>query len=151
MTDPTTHELERSLARAIALAGDLACESDLAADRDPRDLARFRYRTNSLLQDLQKIHCCFLDIALELGTDLATPEPAAGPTNEDPVMSVAEEAIAAVMAQREEILTAFVAKYGVGPGALEQVEQHMPDGSSRWFVRLRSTVAIAAELEESND
>jgi hypothetical protein len=38
--------------------------------------------------------------------------------------------------QREEILTAFVAKYGCGPDECEQVVQRSPDGEKYW-VRLR--------------
>lgn len=38
--------------------------------------------------------------------------------------------------QREEILTAFIAKYGCGPDECEQVVQLSPDGEKYW-VRLR--------------
>lgn len=39
--------------------------------------------------------------------------------------------------QKEEILTAFLAKYGYEPDEVMQVEQHNPDGSITWFVRKR--------------
>lgn len=42
-----------------------------------------------------------------------------------------------VMAQREEILTAFIAKYGFEPDEIEQCEQRMDDGTTRYFVRKR--------------
>jgi len=38
------------------------------------------------------------------------------------------------MAQREEILEAFVAKYGFDPDECEQVEQIYEDGLRRWVV-----------------
>jgi predicted transcriptional regulator len=40
-----------------------------------------------------------------------------------------------VMDQREEILGAFVAKYGFEPERAVQIEQRMRDGTTRWFVR----------------
>lgn len=39
-----------------------------------------------------------------------------------------------VMGQREEILEAFVAKYGFNPDEAEQVETRGPDGFSKWSV-----------------
>ena len=54
----------------------------------------------------------------------------------NPINQAADEACARIMAQREEILEAFIAKYGVEPHEIEQVEQRMEDGSFRWFVRL---------------
>lgn len=39
-----------------------------------------------------------------------------------------------IMDQREEILFAFVAKYGVGPEELIQIEQRMNDGSTKWHL-----------------
>jgi hypothetical protein len=41
-----------------------------------------------------------------------------------------------IYAQREEILTAFIAKYGCGPDECEQVVQHTSDGEKYW-VRIK--------------
>lgn len=60
----------------------------------------------------------------------------------DPVVTSADAAIASILAQHEEILAAFVAKYGADPDHVEQVEQRMPDGSIRWFVRLKTTAGL---------
>lgn len=46
--------------------------------------------------------------------------------------------LAEIHAQREEILSAFIAKYGVEPDRVVQVEQRMEDGTTRWFVHRRS-------------
>lgn len=59
---------------------------------------------------------------------------------------ITERAFAAyreLMAQREEILRAFIAKYGFEPDRLIQVEQRMNDGSRRWFVVRRSDEQMA--------
>ena len=63
----------------------------------------------------------------------------------DPIVQAADKAIARVMAQRKEILEAFVAKYGADPEQVEQVEQHMGDGSIRWSVRLKSQSQPSSE------
>ena len=55
------------------------------------------------------------------------------------------KAINEVMSQREEILRAFVAKYGYEPERAVQVEQRMPDGTTRWFVRRRNDEEMANE------
>jgi len=48
------------------------------------------------------------------------------------------EKVRAVTAQREEILTAFVAKYGFEPDECEQVWERDPwDGTERYYVRKR--------------
>jgi uncharacterized protein with von Willebrand factor type A (vWA) domain len=56
----------------------------------------------------------------------------------DAIKQAADKAIARVMDQREEILEAFVAKYGADPDQVEQVEQQMKDGSTCWFVRIKN-------------
>jgi len=63
----------------------------------------------------------------------------------DPIVQAADKAIASVMAQREEILEAFVAKYGADPEQVEQVEQRMGDGSIRWSVRLKGQSQPSSE------
>jgi hypothetical protein len=70
---------------------------------------------------------------------LTSPLAAAKPA---PPPAPADAAIASVLAQREEILAAFVAKYGAEPDHVEQVEQHMPDGSINWFPRLKTTAGL---------
>ena len=57
----------------------------------------------------------------------------------DPIIQAADKVIACVMAQREEILEAFIAQYGAEPHQVEQVEQRMEDGSVRWFIRVSDT------------
>jgi hypothetical protein len=49
-------------------------------------------------------------------------------------------AVTSVMGQREEILRAFIAKYGFQPDEAEQVEQDTPTGR-RWYVRRRGACA----------
>ena len=46
-----------------------------------------------------------------------------------------EAAIHHVYAQREEILEAFMAKYGFEPDRIIQCQQTMPDGSIQWYVK----------------
>ena len=46
-----------------------------------------------------------------------------------------EAAIHHVYAQREEILEAFIAKYGFEPERTIQCLQIMPDGTIQWFVK----------------
>lgn len=48
-----------------------------------------------------------------------------------------EEMIAAIYAQREEILTAFIAKHGFQPEEAEQVEERRDDGTTVWYIRKR--------------
>lgn len=45
--------------------------------------------------------------------------------------------LARIMEQREEILCAFVAKYGCQPDEAEQVQGTLPDGAPCWSVRKR--------------
>ena len=49
-----------------------------------------------------------------------------------------------VMSQREEVLRAFVAKHGFEPDRAIQIEQRMPDGTTRWFMRRRTDEEMAA-------
>ena len=53
------------------------------------------------------------------------------------------ELVGKIYSQREEILTAFVAKYGLQPEEAMQVEQRAEDGTSSWCV-----VRITAEERE---
>jgi hypothetical protein len=58
-------------------------------------------------------------------------------------MLVREE-LKAIMEQREEVFRAYIAKYGFEPDRTMQVEQRMPDGTSRWFLRRRTDEEMAA-------
>lgn len=49
-----------------------------------------------------------------------------------------EESMDKVLAHREEILRAFVAKYGCGPDQVTMVEKDMIDGSRQWWVAFKS-------------
>jgi hypothetical protein len=49
-----------------------------------------------------------------------------------------------VMGQREEVLMAFIAKHGFEPDRAIQIEQRMPDGTTRWFVRRMSDEEMVA-------
>lgn len=54
------------------------------------------------------------------------------------VYSQCHEAWLAVLAQRESILKAFIAEYGLMPHEVEQVEvRDWNRGESRWYVRRR--------------
>jgi hypothetical protein len=65
---------------------------------------------------------------------------------------------AQIYGQREEILRAFIAKYGCGPDELEQVEERGEDGTTKWHVRLRQLTAeedrkageLLAEIERKS-
>ena len=52
------------------------------------------------------------------------------------------EKVMEVYAQREEVLTAFVAKYGFEPDRLVQIQQTFPNGRIEWSVRRRSDEEI---------
>jgi hypothetical protein len=52
----------------------------------------------------------------------------------DPTGAFARQAISACLAQREEILAAFVAKYGFQPDEAVQIEQRQADGSVTWRI-----------------
>jgi hypothetical protein len=51
------------------------------------------------------------------------------------------KAVARIQEQRDEIITAFIAKYQVGPDEIEQVEQRTPTGSV-WYVRRRAVGSL---------
>jgi hypothetical protein len=42
-----------------------------------------------------------------------------------------------ILEQREEILTAFIAKYGCQPDEAEQITQHDKDGNIIYYVRMK--------------
>jgi hypothetical protein len=52
---------------------------------------------------------------------------------------IAKRAIESCLAQREEVLSAFIAKHGFHPEDAVQVEQRQPDGTSTWMIKRRST------------
>lgn len=47
----------------------------------------------------------------------------------------AKRAVAALMAQREEVIKAYIAKFGFQPEGTIQVEEIAPDGTHRWYLR----------------
>ena len=51
------------------------------------------------------------------------------------LQAIAEKKRWHVYGQREEIIEAFIAKYGFGPDEVEQVEERCKDGSTKWYVR----------------
>lgn len=65
----------------------------------------------------------------------------------NPCRIAAQTYISALMASREEILQAFVAKHGFQPEEAEQVEEVTPNGR-RWYVRKRKPRA-GAEIREA--
>jgi hypothetical protein len=70
---------------------------------------------------------------------LATPPP-------EPVaeryQAIARHTIESCLAQREEVLAAFIAKHGFHPEDIIQVEQRQPDGTSTWRIERRAVLAI---------
>lgn len=52
--------------------------------------------------------------------------------------SLAHRKIEELLAQREEVLRAFIAKHGFEPDRAIQIEQRMPDGTTHWFIRRRT-------------
>ena len=52
--------------------------------------------------------------------------------------SLAMSRLRIITAQREEILEAFIAKYGYEPDRIVQVIQDCKDGTVKFFVRLRT-------------
>ena len=50
----------------------------------------------------------------------------------------AVKAIRKIMAQREEILEAFVAKFGFQPEEAVQIEFQTPNGNRAWMIRKRT-------------
>lgn len=56
---------------------------------------------------------------------------------------IGEKAVAEVMLQREEILRAFVAKYGFEPDRIVQMSQRMTDGTTCWWVYRRTDEEMA--------
>ena len=61
---------------------------------------------------------------------LAQPEP-------EWYQAIAKRAIESCLAQRDEVLAAFIAKYGFQPEDVIQVEQRQPDGTSTWRIERR--------------
>ena len=58
--------------------------------------------------------------------------------NKDTIEPLVRQKIEEVMGQRDEVLRAFIAKYGFEPDRAIQIAQRMPDGTTRWFVRRRT-------------
>lgn len=56
---------------------------------------------------------------------------------------IAQERLRKVMAQREEVLEAFIAKHGFEPDRFVQIEQRTASGLSEWSVRRRTDEEMA--------
>lgn len=54
-----------------------------------------------------------------------------------------------IHAQREEILTAFIAKYGFGPERIVQVIKNNDDGTQEYWVRHKTEEEMIAAAYES--
>lgn len=52
-----------------------------------------------------------------------------------PLTRCIDDYIRNIIAQREEVLSAFVAKYGWEPERTVQVTRTMPTGETHWYVR----------------
>lgn len=59
------------------------------------------------------------------------------------VSKSAYDKIHEIHAQREEVLAAFIAKYGCEPDRFVQIECRMPDGTTEWSVRYRTDEEMA--------
>ena len=68
--------------------------------------------------------------------------------------AIAKRAIESCLAQRDEVLAAFIAKYGFQPEDAILVEQRQPDGTSTWRTERRpgpEPVGEALTVQECND
>jgi len=65
-------------------------------------------------------------------------------TKSDTLDGIVRQTVDSVIAQREEVLRAFIAKHGFEPDRAIQIEQRMRDGTTRWFVRRRTDEEMAA-------
>lgn len=61
------------------------------------------------------------------------------------IVKLTQDRIRHIYGQREEILTAFIAKYGYEPDRLVQCEERTSNGMTRWYVR-RFTDEEMAEM-----
>jgi hypothetical protein len=59
------------------------------------------------------------------------------PDRNDPSLEIAKHAIESCLAQREEIMLAFVAKHGFQAEDAIQIERRQPDGTSHWMIERR--------------
>jgi len=55
-----------------------------------------------------------------------------------------------IYSQREEVLTAFIAKYGFEPDRFVQVEQEMPNGTREWWVKRMTDEEMKARSLDSS-
>jgi hypothetical protein len=64
--------------------------------------------------------------------------------------AIAKRAIESCLAQRDEVLAAFIAKYGFQPEDVIQVEQRQPDGTSTWRIERRPGPKPPEELRDED-
>jgi hypothetical protein len=96
--------------------------------------------------------------ALKRLSDLEKGRPAIKPVPDQPEpeghQAIAKRAIESCLAQRDEVLAAFIAKYGFQPEDAILVEQRQPDGTSTWRTERRpgpEPVGEALTVQECND
>lgn len=65
-------------------------------------------------------------------------------TNDD-YKQLINSRIKAIVDQQEEILIAFIAKYGCEPEEIEQVEVEHPNSGRTWYVRKRAKTVLTVE------
>lgn len=58
----------------------------------------------------------------------------------DPMEEVFRKYVDNILMQREEIMRAFIAKYGCHPDQVVQIEEKQPDGSMRWHIMHQNQV-----------
>ena len=90
---------------------------------------KIEYYRFLLLDECPEVHA----LAVEAHAALAEPEP------EGPTRQFVNDRVATILAQREEILSAFIAKHGFDPESAIQVEQRQEDGTTTWRIEARTT------------
>lgn len=123
-------ERDRIVTRILAQA---PVPSPLPPPAAPKEIERVR----SIIQSMTDVD----EAARKIVSGAYLPSPLEGkaPAGFDALKKQIGLELTAITAQREEICRAFLAKYGCEPDALEQVIQHLPDGTV-WFVRPRPEV-----------
>jgi len=65
--------------------------------------------------------------------------------------TAARNAVESCLAQREEVLEAFIAKHGFCPDEAIQIEQRLEDGSSTWRIERRAALeALPDDINEQS-
>lgn len=64
------------------------------------------------------------------------------------IQQLAKQRFDQVMAQRTEIITAFITKYGIEPEQCIQIEERQPDGTTHWYIKKRKEDEAVSENKE---